>query len=178
MVITLYKVLDIGMKRLLFLLAVMCVAVAALAGTGLVREDGRSRDVLLYDNYFNSCTCALVAGVDSAGINCYALALTLEEGNINIKQGMDLDIRLRSGAVVKLHCAGDVNRTDVRYRRFKNDKIRYTTIYYHISDQQLALLVEEESTRISIFTTSGIIERQLKKVKNKFAQILNELKYR
>lgn len=146
-----------------------------MAGTGLLHEYDRSGQVVLYDNYFNSCSCALVAGVDSTGVDAYRLALTLEEGNIDIRQGMELNIKFRNGYVMKLICAAGVGRNDVRYRRFKDYKVRYVTVYYYINSEQLVRLMEEDAYQLEVFNTRGIAERKLNKVKNKFTEIYNEL---
>lgn len=146
-----------------------------MAGTGLLHEYDRSSQVVLYDNYFNSCTCALVAGVDSTGVDTYRLALTLEEGNIDIRQGMELNIKFRNGYVMKLLCAANAGRGDVRYKRFKDCKVRYVTVYYCVNSEQLVRLMEEEAFQIVMFTTRGTVERKLNKVKNKLTKIYNEL---
>lgn len=149
--------------------------VACRAGTGLVRVDARTTPVVLYDDFFHSCHVSLLVGLDSLNVYTYALSFTLDEGDISIKQGHKLVLTFRDKTAIELSSADRIRRNDITTRQYQNDVIHLITVYYHLSDDQLALLMDEDIVKITIETSSGHIARNVKNVKYKMNNMFNEL---
>lgn len=163
------------LRLLIYGVLVLVAYAGGHAGTGLVQEYSRSSQETLYDYYFGSCKASMVMGVDSAGVETAVLALTLEEGDINVGWGDEVEFLLRDGSKVTLRCADKLRRGDVRWRRFKNANIRYITCYYHIRWEQLELLKEVDCRSITLKTTGRELKRNLKDVKGKITKMCNML---
>lgn len=148
---------------------------ACRAGNGLVRVDATTPQVVLYDNYFSSCKMALVVGSDSLENYTYALALTFDEGDIELRRGAKLSFLFRNKTMLDLYCASSAGRADVKYRRFKDAKVRIVTYYFHLTDGQLAQLMDEETYGFRFETKQGTVEKRIKNVKEKFIKLFNML---
>jgi len=162
-------------------IAVLCVLALVcgfpvVAGTGLAREDVRTEQVTLYDNYFNACRACLVAGVDGNGENVVMLGLTLEEGNISMDRDDEVSFRLVNGKTVTLQCEERPGRGDAHTLRFKNGNVRRVSVYFRISGEQLSLMMESDSRTFSVKNGRGELKRNLKDVKNKFSFLCKCLK--
>lgn len=171
-----YKHIIIYMKLVKLLLAMMLFSwIDCAAGTGLMREDYRTGQFTLYDNYFRSCKCSLVRGVDSAGVDVVLIALTLDEPELYVDACEEVTFVLRNAGRVNMHRVDKVRRGDVRYRRFKNVQLRYVTLYFIITWSQLEQLVVEES-KVLILKIAGKEYRQnLKDVKHNIEKLHKEL---
>lgn len=164
-------------KFIYSLILVMAFALPTLcyAGTGLVRVDARTAPVVLYDDFFHSCHVSLLLGLDRLNVYTYAIALTLDEGDIYIKQGDRLVFTFRDRTTMELHSADRIRRNDITTRQYQNDVIHLITVYYHLSDDQLARLLDEDIVKITIETSSGHIVRNVKNVKNVINELFNKL---
>lgn len=144
------------------------------AGTGLVVEYGRTSEVTLFDTYFTSCRCGLVAGIDSLGRDTYVVALTYED--VAPETGEEVTFVMKNAGRVNLVAVDRVRRGDIKRRRFKNADITYVTRYYHIQWEDLLRLMEDDCKTLVLKTTGGELKYNIKDVKGVFNKLSNQLK--
>ena len=162
------------MKNVFFLLmAFLASSLSCAAETGLVDERARSSAITLYDTYFTSCRCFLVAGTDSTGTDAYFLALTFEDEPFELVN--ELVIGLKGGDKVSMPIAHSPRRADVRYRRLKNANIKYVTLYFSISSEQLVKIMEEDTRYLLLKTNVSESKINIRNVKNALSEIYKQL---
>ena len=155
-------------------LSLIAVGQCCHAGTGLLREYKRTSEVTLFDTYFTSCRCGLVAGVDSLGRDTYVVALTYEDAAPGT--GEEVTFVMKNAGRVNLVAADRVRRGDIKRRRFKNGDITYVTRYYHIQWEDLLRLMEDDCRTLVLKTTGGELKYNIKDVKGVFNKLSNQLK--
>lgn len=154
---------------------ITCSWVCAVAGTGLTQEDYRTSQFTLYDNYFKSCQCSFVKGVDSTGVEAVVLNLTFDEPDINIDNCNQITFVLRNADKVVMPRVDKVRRGDVRYRRFKDVELRTVSLYFAISWSQLEQMLETEA-KVVILQIAGIdYRRNVNNAKHNIEKLHKEL---
>lgn len=166
---------GIALKALtVFWTMMMCSALPAPAQVSVdyYQEDGIryvcSTQEVLYNNYFHTAHFAVEATIDASGLMAFSLAVTYDEGKLNISRGDTLTLVLRGGSRIYLTAEHDVTRSDVVKRHFKNGNTYYVTCHYRMNDYDVQRITRNRVTKISVQTDEFDFDRKVDKFQDRF----------
>lgn len=128
----------------------------------------RSRQEVMYDDFFHSATFAVAATANPEGLVTFMLEVTYDEGLLHVSQGDSLTLVLRGGDRVIVTTDRDLSRGDVAKRHFKARNVYYTTCHYPLSTYDIQRITRNRVTKISAQTDDFTFDRKLDKFQDKF----------
>jgi hypothetical protein len=135
-------------------------------------EDGSryvcSTQEVLYNNFFHTAHFAVEATVDASGLMAFSLAVTFDEGMLNVSRGDTLTLVLRGGSRIYLTAERDVTRSDIVKRHFKNENSYYVTCHYSMKDYDVQRITRNRVTKISVQTDEFDFDRKVEKFQDRF----------